>query len=374
MRREAYAAARTVSPKLHAYFARHRDDALRRGQEDLAPLPDAASIEAVIDAAFWASLRREEGYITRISLAFLPPHAASLPMLFERPLGLAPEALTRVAPAVERPGIHLGVWRDQDDLCVWGATRAIPILCFVLEVAAPGLLVVKHHSGQESRKFVNVAVLEGDQIKLVEERPSEKQEPTPLLKSLLRLEPPTSGAQSSITLVQLAVSMRAHGRGGLMIVVPAGTDAWRESILHPVAYSVAPPFSALACEQDRPPVPSRDAAASAIETIGGLTAVDGALVLNHRYELLGFGAKIVRRHGWPPIEQVMVTEPVEGAVPAVVHPEEIGGTRHLAAAQFVQDQRDAVALVASQDGRFTVFEWSPGEAMVHAHRVEALLL
>ena len=36
--------------------------------------------------------------------------------------------------------------------------------------------------------------------------------------------------------------------------------------------------------------------------------------------------------------------------------------------------REAVALVASQDGRFTVFTWSPCENRVHAHRVETLLL
>jgi hypothetical protein len=30
--------------------------------------------------------------------------------------------------------------------------------------------------------------------------------------------------------------------------------------------------------------------------------------------------------------------------------------------------------VASQDGRFTVFAWSPCENMVHAHRVETLLM
>jgi hypothetical protein len=74
------------------------------------------------------------------------------------------------------------------------------------------------------------------------------------------------------------------------------------------------------------------------------------------------------------VEQASVTEPIEGFVPAVVHPSSLGGTRHLSAAQFVHDQRDAVALVASQDGRFTVFAWSPCEKMVHAHRVEALLL
>jgi len=58
----------------------------------------------------------------------------------------------------------------------------------------------------------------------------------------------------------------------------------------------------------------------------------------------------------------------------VIHPEELGGTRHLAAAQFVHDQHDAIALVASQDTRFTVFEWSACEDMVCAHRIEALLL
>jgi DNA integrity scanning protein DisA with diadenylate cyclase activity len=58
----------------------------------------------------------------------------------------------------------------------------------------------------------------------------------------------------------------------------------------------------------------------------------------------------------------------------LVHPAQFGGTRHLSAAQFAQDQRDAVALVASQDGRFTLFKWTPCENLVHAHRVDALLL
>jgi hypothetical protein len=65
---------------------------------------------------------------------------------------------------------------------------------------------------------------------------------------------------------------------------------------------------------------------------------------------------------------------VENGLRGVVDPGELGGTRHQSAAQFVQDQHDAVALVASQDGRFTVFVWSEGAQLVHAHRVEALLL
>ena len=90
--------------------------------------------------------------------------------------------------------------------------------------------------------------------------------------------------------------------------------------------------------------------------------------------MLAFGAKIVRRHGSSQVTEVILTEPIEGAGAEVVEPGQLGGTRHLSAAQFVRDQHDAVALVASQDGGFTVFAWSPCENMVHAHRIETLLL
>jgi hypothetical protein len=172
--------------------------------------------------------------------------------------------------------------------------------------------------------------------------------------------------------------MRLHGRGGSLLVVPQGSEAWRESIVWPVPYSVAPPYSELAAliRQD---VGERnklwqEALIDAVEAVAGLTAVDGATVISDQYELLAFGAKIGRRSGSPQVEQVVVTEPIIGGVSSVVPPVQIGGTRHMSAAQFVHDQRDSVALVASQDGRFTVFAWSPCEEMVHAHRVETLLL
>ena len=112
----------------------------------------------------------------------------------------------------------------------------------------------------------------------------------------------------------------------------------------------------------------------AIDAIAGLTAVDGAAVMTADYDLLAFGAKIARRKGWPQVEHVTMTEPVEGGVAVLMDPAQLGGTRHLSAAQFVHDQRDASALVASQDRHFTGFAWSPCETIVHAHRVETLLL
>src|SRR6266436_3755546 len=272
-RTATYQAGRTVAAALEAHFARHLAQAHARGEHDLAPAPQAGAIQAMIDATFWASLRPEEGRFPKISLAFLPPAQAGRALMFEQPLPLDPDVLAKLAPAVERPGIHLGVWYESNvrppgdssgaQLRVWGATRVVPSFGFVLEDVEPGLLVIKHRRVNGFGKYANVAVL---------------------------------------------------------------------------------------------------------------TAVDGATVINDQYEVLAFGAKIRRPTGSMPVEQMVLTEPTIGNQAVVVPPVQHGGTRHLSAAQFVHDQRDALALVASQDGRFTVFAWSPCESMVHAHRVDVLLL
>lgn len=352
----AYPAARIVAPKVHAHFTRQRTENTPDSSEFLAPLPDIPTIQALVDAAFWASLRKEEGFVPRISLALLPPTATKTALLFERPLALEPGVLTRVSPAVERPGIHLGVWHTSEAIQVWGATRKIPSLCLVVEVAAPGVIVIKHHSRDTAGKYVNVAVLEGDQVKVIDPQAS-----------------PLSAKHSGSLLIRLAVSMRAHGRGGSLLVVPASADNWRESIVSPVPYAVSPPFSDLA-ELARTSDDESTRLTKTVDAVAGLTAVDGAVVLTDQYDVLAFGAKITRRKGHPLVEQVMVTEPVEGGEPVLVQPDKLGGTRHLSAAQFVHDQQDSIALVASQDGRFTKFEWSRCDSMVHAHRIEALLL
>lgn len=368
-----------VAPKAHEHFARHLDAARARGHQPIAALPSADVIEKMIDATFWASLRREEGYIPKISLAYLPPEHDVHPMRLENPVPLSPAALTKIAAIVKHAGIHLGVWQYGDDLCVWGTTHNIPTFCFVLEVVEPGLIVIKHHRGEQSGKYVNVAVLEGDQVKVVDEDASSLPDCPDLVTSLLGFDSPASWVDSVNVLVQLAVAMRAHGRGGSLLLVPRGSDEWRESIVHPIPYAVSPPFCELQelmreTGAGRTADVWKEALRETVEAIAGLTAVDGAAIITEDYELLAFGAKIQRRRGATPVESVVMTEPIEGGEAAIVGASQLGGTRHLSAAQFVLDQRNAIALVASQDRRFTVFAWSPCEDSVHAHRVETLLL
>jgi hypothetical protein len=375
----AYKAARLVSGAVEIHFAEQLTAAIKRGEDDLAPEPQKQVIEAIIDTAFWTSLRKEEGRSPKISLAFLPPEKAGQPLIFEERLPLIPDILTKLAPAVERSGIHLGVWQDEGEIYIWGTTQTIPGFCFVLEVVEPGLLVIKHRRVDGFGKFVNVAVLKGDEVKIVDEQSISLPDCPALLTSLLGFNSPASWNNAVNLHVQLAVSMRAHGHGGLLLIVPFDNDQWRESIIHPISYAVTPAFCGLAdlMKQEvskQNLVLWQEELTREIESVAGLTAVDGATIINDRHELLAFGAKISRPIGGETVKKIMVTEPIIDSPAQIIPPGQDGGTRHFAAAQFVYDQRDAIALVASQDGRFTIFSWSPCDDIVHAHRVDTLLL
>lgn len=374
-----YQAAKHIAPKVEAIFAGHLAAARENGEEDLAPLPTADVVEAILDATFWASLRKEEGHSPKISLAYLPPQQAGNPLLFKHHFKLNPGILTKLAPGIERPGIHLGIWSDEDGLYIWGTTVSIPNFCFVVDVSEPALLVIKHRRIYGFGKFTNVAVLKGDQVKMVDGLSAGIPDCPPMLLSLLDLTAPSYWNDSVNVLIQLAVSMRAHARGGTLLVVNNESSNWLQSIIKPVQYYVQPSFNGLAklLGQDRKDASQifwQTALKREIDHLAGLTAVDGATVIGNNYELLAFGAKIGRAKGKDNIDEIAFSEPILGGEAVVIHPSRIGGTRHLSAAQFVHDQRDATALVASQDGHFTIYAWSPSQERVQAHRIDTLLL
>ena len=115
-----YAAAGAVAPSVLGHLTLHVDAARNRGETGLGPVPDERAIARMIDAAFWASLRREEGMQPKISLAFLRRDEAAYPLVLERSIPLEAAALTRLAAIVERPGMHLGVAYQGSELLVWG--------------------------------------------------------------------------------------------------------------------------------------------------------------------------------------------------------------------------------------------------------------
>ena len=95
------------------------------------------------------------------------------------------------------------MWRRDGDLRVWGTSRSVPAFCVVVEVVASGLLVVKHRNDPFG-KFVNVAVLEGDEVKIVDEGFSKLPDCPGPVKSLLGFETPGRLPGHVDVLVQLA--------------------------------------------------------------------------------------------------------------------------------------------------------------------------
>ena len=284
-----YLPARMAAPMIEAHFARHRANSADNETRLAAP-PKAQWVEAVIDVAFWASLRREEGRPPRISLALLPPEQARQPLVFGQPRRLTPYNLLKLAPAVEQPGLHLGVWHDADGLYVWGTVTRVPPLCFVLEVVEPGLLVAKHRRAGGYGKFVNVAVLRGDHLQLIDEAHGGLSD-CPALRAFLpgRSLPSEGSGETDNVLLELAAAMRAHGRGGLVLVVPAGSEQWQASVVHPLTYPVAPAYRSVALRR-RPGQSRRRRQAKlqrSIGVVGGFTAVDGATVITQRLPLAG---------------------------------------------------------------------------------------
>jgi len=374
-----YQAAHIIAPQVEAIFAKHLASAKESGEEDLAPLPSAAIVEAIIDATFWASLRKEEGHSPKISLAFLPPEQAGNPLLFRQRMPLNPSTLVKIAPGIERAGIHLGIWQEEGELYIWGTTTSIPNFCFVLDVSEPALLVIKHRRIYGFGKFTNIAVLKGDQIKIVDSSTAKLPDCPPMLLSLLDLTAPSYWNDTVNVLIQLAVSMRSHQRGGTLLVVPNGKANWLQSIIKPIQYAIQPAFVGLSnlLRQDRKEASQifwQTALKREVEHLAGLTAVDGATVISDEYELLAFGAKIGRAKGKDMVEELSFVEPIAGGGAILIHPAKVGGTRHLSAAQFIHDQNDAIALVASQDGHFTIYSWAETQGRVQAHRIDTLLL
>lgn len=150
--------------------------------------------------------------------------------------------------------------------------------------------------------------------------------------------------------------MRAQGPGGSLLVVAAGNDAWRESILqlfHLATFSRArrPELEDGSKRGTGTAGHARPRGSSGRRPDRGR----GAVVLTDQCELPGFGAKIGRRKGWPQVEQAMLTKPITGAAPSLVHP---GATRRhprFLAALFIQDQPHAVALVRRRTDTFRLF-------------------
>ena len=95
---------------------------------------------------------------------------------------------------------------------------------------------------------------------------------------------------------------------------------------------------------------------------------------NSRPRRVGFRARIRVKNIDRGPERLVISEPFEGSVAREIGLSGLGGTRHQSAAQFLFDQKDAIAIVASQDGRMSVSGWDRDEGKVAVIRAAEFAL
>ncbi len=376
-----------------------------RGDHDAlrVPLLTAHHLSTLMNVSFWASFKKEEGRAVTIAVKYVPPGEAYRPFLLKQALPYTEENIIRMSPVLQGAHVDLGVYIDHNDqLMMWGfdtgefSLTARHYVC--LHSLDPGVLRLAFAE-------VNL-IFTGTRIVCVE---------TNFLSSeaLARLVGPTHLGPD---LKEILTEMSAHRHGGTLLIVPEN-DVWSRSIKEPILYASDPPFDKARISREmlnfladhraryhhedgrwlRPGLSQErqflahgtqeerldihhhqllaghrhrfdEALTRSLQLTSHLTAVDGAVIVNDDLKVLAFGAKIKPLDTSKSPETLLVSESSVGSVPLEVSLSEFGGTRHQSAAQFVFDQRQSVAFVASQDGLITLLTWHEGVGSVAAVR------
>lgn len=338
--------------------------------------PAREHLALVIEVAYWASFATEEGNPVTASLILKQSEHTSDTFHFDNPLDFSSRTLVKLGPALENPKADIGIWPDQSGILkIWGFSPSSHEQVnpdFWVQILGPGRILVMY-SGR------SIAAVTGNQAVFIDP------------KGILQTMMPKISAQahsSDIKLLNLlrynailkiTQQMRAHGKGGIILVVPENTN-WMQSVKSPIKYTGGANF--LDMDSGQNSLPSTDHAsldqiANLIEEmnlpyqkdwirtwqqvqqqcnrIARLTAVDGALVMTFDRYVYCFGAKIKALNIKASSSQLRIVEPFEDHIETTGPFSSLSGTRHHSAAQFAYDQPGSIAIAASQDGNVTFF-------------------
>jgi hypothetical protein len=336
-----------------------RQQLLRRGIRPGKLRLSVKQVRQLVNTVFWASLATEEGKYAKVALVVVEADHIDISkgIIFADALPFSASVLVKVSPALQMEDSYLTVSFDK---------RGSPKICGltqghafgpVIRATSPGNIVVS--------LFGEVlAYLSSVQEPLVAEIPDWVMQVAQFVG-----RPFDPNFELAWFLRFLAEAMR-HGRGGTILIVPSSATGWRESTKD--GYLVEKDELGLMRSKKHWVEKSKKTPAAdgptyldplskegvifrrEIAFIGGLSAVDGAMILNDKYQVIGFGRKILPKLDPPTTIAVanLLGEPgAAGALPF----KDIGGTRHQSAACFANEHPESIALVTSQDGRVTLF-------------------
>jgi hypothetical protein len=363
-----------------------------------------------LSAAFQASLTSEEARPTRFRLLLTPveqlpesgaPNQGVLRLKFDLSRPLHSDELRRLAPAAPFETSLIGAHAEQDKLRVWGIAHSGPAWLAptwggrslvpnwtydpIIHVTGPGKIAVRC-AGQlvgaiERGLLVDATMDVFDSEWLPAMFAREREEVRAEHNALqARTMSPTSVEHSLVGrvgqhMLRRAIQLvRGARHGGMILVVNAGLDApsngldglrlkyrlGQDEPSHRYRTLLLQILEAVAAASPNASVGWSDFASSASphlekleqavfelsRVIANLTAIDGAVVLDKRFGLLGFGAEVSGELPTP--RRVWRALDAEGRERQLDDFENVG-TRHRAAYRFVNDHPDGLAIVISQD-------------------------
>lgn len=373
-----------------------------------------ALLEEALTAAFQSSLTFEEGRPTRFRLLLTPPDALPergapgegvLRLKFDQSRALHPDELRRLSPSVPFETALLCAAPEEGKLRLWGIAHSGPAWLAptwggrsvvpnwthdpIIHVTGPGQLAVrtagKLVGALERGVLVDALmdVFDSEWLKAMfaSEREAVRAEH---YAGQARLISPTSVEHSLVGRVgqhmlrRVIQLVRGARHGGMVLVVDArppldarALDGLRlkyrlaqDEPSHRYRTLLLQILEGLAASTSKASVGWADFESDGSATlerleqavfelsraIANLTAIDGAVVLDKQFGVLGFGAEVSAE--LPAPARVWRSLDTEGAQRRPDDIENVG-TRHRAAYRFVNDHPHGLAIVISHDGGVT---------------------
>lgn len=369
-----------------------------------AACPPLSILEEILNTSFFASLKQEERRPTQFSLVFCDPDRLSNSafrysrytkifnlMRFASPRRFSASEIVRLAPACEPDKTLLLVSRikRKTGLFLWGivdvgkdsSVSHNSLSELQVRVFAPGELKITLH-GRTLCHYKNGRIVFPERSLVNSGFIYRFFKPTSLNLASEAMTATGHKPRGQIrerdframtylfTLQRIAEKIHELNHGGCILIVPEKkeplhTDIKYRSddrtiwtclkgklILHDQYYGES---SATPTRHDAKTATSlqhqsqdiENGLRDAIDTVARLTAVDGAVILNQKLELLGFGAVV--KLGQTAPYKVFRCEDRRATKKKQITIEEYG-TRHRSAFEFCFRNRPSVAIVVSQDG------------------------
>lgn len=348
MNEERLGSTKEFAEQLAGHLARFADAGL--------PLPGAAELALLVEVTFFASLHEEEARRAQFNVAWQPAAGDCAAVVeLTRPVPATPKGLMKLAPATRLDATSIAVRRERGELVAWALVEQNAAVQppLTIRVMAPGVLRVDY-AGAPRALFAR-----GESFFLG--GADEVTSPTRALSQAFKAwggrdVPPDIPHLRAAIVTEIAARALEHGHGGMILVIPAAiAEPVGVRIHYPIgegADILARRYAEITTAAVLPGVFERPRLGEAIDLVARLTAVDNAVLLDTDLRLRGFGVQVLE--GDAPDMSFEHADPYSQDV----HVDDLStfkGTRHPAGVVFcMRQEREAAALIASQDGRLSL--------------------